>query len=236
MKKILSKIFIIICVMGLIAVTLSSSKVQATLQSNPNTHYTKRDSRATNWMSYFRYMEMVGGALGLSETIDGTTKLATSESNNLDSHMIKSTEYGAIAILSASGYGNPKTLQNSTMKTTTGNETGVYFNIGSSSTCEWVAGDLNGIVFSGVDGRYYDIYANEDQNSAKKGDALGTASTTNPGCAMWHGTSNSGWMSAYRDDECFTRNYNGIFGYNATERYYTAGYHSRGVIVCGEGF
>ena len=118
MKKILSKIFIIICVIGLIAVTLSSSKVQAAIQSNPNTYYTKITT-AINWMSYFRNMEKVGGALGLSETIDGTTMLATSESNNLDSHMIKSTEYGAIAILSASGYGNQKTLQNSTIKSTT---------------------------------------------------------------------------------------------------------------------
>ena len=231
MKKILSKIFIIICVMGLIAVTLSSSKVQATLQSNPNTHYTKRVA-LTNWMVYFRYMEMVGGALGLSETIDGTTLLSTSESNNLDSHMIRSTEYGAIAILSASGYGNPKTLQNSTMKTTTGNETGVYFNTGAYSNTESVAGVITGLL-SGVDGRYYDDYT-ASSDSAKVGDALGTASTKNPGCARWHSASSSNWISN-SSWNMFGRNYtNSLFSYD--NRSSGDDLVSRGVIVCGEGF
>ena len=232
MKKILSKIFIIICVMGLIAVTLSSSKVQATLQSNPNTHYTKRVA-LTNWMVYFRYMEMVGGALGLSETIDGTTLLSTSESNNLDSHMIRSTEYGAIAILSASGYGNPKTLKQSTLKTTTGNETGLYFNFSDrgGDYAEFVAGIREGTL-SGVDGKYYDSYI-ESTNSAKVGDALGTASTKNPGCANWHGTNFSSWVNG--GWALFGRNYaGGLFSYD--NRSYSDNYFSRGVIVCGEGF
>ena len=61
--------------------------------------------------------------------------------------MMRSTEYGAIAILSASGYGNPQTLQNSAVKTTTGNKTGVYF---TGNNWEWVAGGVNGRIFGGV--------------------------------------------------------------------------------------
>ena len=59
---------------------------------------------------------------------------------------MRSTEYGAIAILSASGYGNPQTLQNSAVKTTTGNKTGVYF---TGNNWEWVAGGVNGSIFGG---------------------------------------------------------------------------------------
>lgn len=191
MKKILLKIFIIILGIGIIAVTLSSSQVQAAIQSNPNTHYIKQ-YRSIYWISYFRNMEKVGEALGLSETIDGTTLLSTSESNNLDSHMIKSTEFGAIAILSASGYGNPNILKNSTMQTTTGNETGVYITYSTYSTNEEnVAAGTLGRIFGGVDGRYYDEYTTT-QDSAKVGDALGTATTVNPGCRGWH-TAYSGW-------------------------------------------
>lgn len=231
MKKILSKIFIIICVIGLIAIMLSSSQVQAAIQSNPNTHYIKQ-YRSIYWISYFRNMEKVGEALGLSETIDGTTLLSTSESNNLDSHMIKSTEFGAIAILSASGYGNPKTLKDSIMKTTTGNETGVYMSYSTGGGyLENVAGGRSGYIFGGVDGRYYDAYTIY-QDSAKVGDALGTATTVNPGCDRWH-SANGAW-SIDTTRVYMQRNYYGIFGTNSTNS--NGSYCSRGVIVCGEGF
>ena len=239
MKKKLSKIFITILAIGLISLTLSTAQVQATLQSNQNTHYTKF-YEPEDWMPLFRNMEKVGGALGLSETINETNLLATSESNNLDSHMIKSTEYGAIAILSASGYGNQKTLQNSTIKSTTGNETGVYFYGASSGNykyCEWVAGGSTAI-FSGVDGRYYNSYGANDNNTARVGDALGSSSTTNPGCQGWHSAGSSTWVKTnYAGENYFIRNYQGkgIFGFNyGTGSTYDAA-SSRGVIVCGEG-
>jgi len=126
MEKKLLKIFIIMIGMLLLLTTIMSNRVQAAIQSNPNTHY-KKTYYPNAWIGYFRDMETVGGALGLKEIINGTTKLATTDSNNLDSHMMKSTEYGAIVILSASGYGNPKMLKDSTIRTTTGNNTGIYF-------------------------------------------------------------------------------------------------------------
>ena len=145
MKKKLSKFFIITVVIFLTLLILGTTQVQAVLQSNPITHCNKINS-AENWMRTIRYMETTGDGLGLSETLNGTTLLATSESNNLDSHMMKSTEYGAIAILSASGYGNSKKLQDSKIKSTTGNETGVYFN---ETVTEHVAGGISGNIFSG---------------------------------------------------------------------------------------
>jgi len=226
MKKKLSKFFIIMVAIGLALILLSTTQVQAAIQSNPNTHYKKIDT-PTNWMTNFRNMEITGGALGLTETINGTTKLATSDSNNLDSHMMKSTEYGAIAILSASGYGNSKTLQASTIKSTTGNETGVYIN-GSSE--EWVAGGMSGYIFSGVNGRYYDAYTTSN-SSAKVGDALGTASTPNPGCAGWHSAVMKNWFDNLHP--YFVRNVStGLFAFYGSG---SIEHYSHGVVVCGEG-
>ena len=179
-------------------------------------------------MVQFRNMEISGGALGLSETINTTTMLSTSESNNLDSHQIKSTEYGAAAILSASGYGNPTTLQKSTIKTTTGNETGVYF---SGKHWEWVAGGLSGSIFSGVNRRYFDAYGKAN-TSAKIGDALGTSSTTNPGSAGWHSASESSWN--FSEEPYFRRGSGELFSFN-NDYYHSWIYYSRGVVVCGEG-
>ena len=53
--------------------------------------------------------------------------------------MMLPTEYGAVAILSASGYGNSGKLRDETnvqKRTTTGNSTGVYF---TGDRWEWLA-------------------------------------------------------------------------------------------------
>ncbi len=189
MKK-LKKEKIIIAFMLLGIMLLPTTGVKAALQANPNTH-TKKTDTPKNWISNFRKMETTGGTMGLSESLN--SDLTSKEANNIDVHMMRSTEYGAIAILSASGYGNSKTLQNSSIKTTTGNKTGVYFTAGDN--WEYVAGGSNGNIFGGVNKRYYDAYADSNQESARIGDALGTASTTNPGCTKWHSASSSAWVS-----------------------------------------
>ena len=158
----------------LLAVIILPLQTKAVLQANPNTNGVKKDT-PTNWMTNIRNMETANQAMGLQETIDATTKKATSSSNNIDVHMIKTTEWGAVAILSASGYGNSSVLQTSTIKSTTGNKSGVYFPL----AYEWTAGGLEGSIFSGVDAKYYDSYTTSS-TSAKAGDALGTHSTTNP--------------------------------------------------------
>lgn len=207
-----------------VMVLLPVGNVKASLQANPNTHNKKVDG-PTNWMSNIRSMEKSGEAMGLSETLKSDLT-ASSDSNGIDVHMMKSTEYGAIAILSASGYGNSKTLQNSEIKTTTGNKTGVYF---SGANWEWVAGGLQGSIFGGVNSKYYDSYTGA-QASAKVGDALGTSGTTNPGCAGWHSASSANWV--YGSGPYFVRDGGGLCSFNGVNG--NRGW-ARGVGVCGAG-
>ena len=206
------------------AILMPFSNVKASLQANPNTHNKKVDG-PTNWMSNIRSMEKSGEAMGLSETLNSDLT-ASSDSNGIDVHMMKSTEYGAIAILSASGYGNPKKLQESTIKTTTGNKTGVYF---SGANWEWVAGGGAGNPVSGMNARYYDKYGG-DISTAKAGDALGNYNSANPGCAGWHSASGSNWAGLY-----FVRGSGGLFSFSYDGNYSWSSYFGRGVAVCGAG-
>lgn len=222
MKK--TKLILATLIIMLATILLNTMEVQATLQANPNTHYKKTDT-PTNWMTNFRKMEETGGSMELEETLNADLT-PSSGSNNIDVHMMRSTEYGAIAILSASGYGNSKILQYSEIKTTTGNKTGVYF---SGANWEWNAGGLQGKIFSGTNAKYYDTYTS-DRTSARVGDALGER--TNNGCEGWHNARNAGWAgSSY---PWFVRGSDGLFTFG----FYASGYPSsfgRGVAVCGTG-
>ena len=162
-------------------IILSTGRSQAALQANPATHATPKSLTGLNWLTTIRQMEAAGESMGLTETLDTETKLGASESNNIDVHIMKTTEYGAMAILSASGYGNSEKLQDSEIKTTTGNVTGVYV---AGNRWEWTAGvwDANA-VGSTTKQRYYDLYTG-NENSAKVGDMLGVN-----GCKSWHGAS-----------------------------------------------
>ena len=221
MKKNVQKIMGMIILVILIGIAKPNEV--AALQANPNTHY-KKIERAENWMICFREMEESGNAMGLSETLK--EDLTPEKSNNIDVHMMRSTEYGAIAILSASGYGNPSNEQ--AITSTTGNNTGVMLN---TSNWEWVAGTCTS--FS-ADERYYDKY-DKSRDSARKGDALGNATTTNQGAAGWHGAA-TGWLC----DECpyFKRGSGGIFSTYIYGTHDWTGANSnfgRGVAVCGTG-
>lgn len=193
--------FLVVGIILTISLIIPFGNVKAALQANPNTHYKKVDY-ATNWISNMRRMEESGNAMGLNEKLNSDLT-ASSDSNDIDVHMMRSTEYGAIAILSASGYGNSQTLQNSSVKTTTGNKTGIYF---SGENGEWVAAGLNMGVFNGVDVRYYDAYGTNNpkyysydmnKSNAKIGDALGDGTTVNPGCAGWHNSARKCWVERH---------------------------------------
>ena len=220
MKK--TKLILLTLIILLVTILLNTSEVQATLQANPNTHYKKADT-PTNWMTNFRKMEETGGAMGLSETLNADLT-SSSGSNNIDVHMMRTTEYGAIAILSASGYGNSQTLKNSTIKTTTGNKTGVYL---SGGNWEYNAGGLENSIFSGVNKKYYDTYTTA-RNSARVGDALGER--TNNGCQGWHSASNSNWVNGRYP--YFVRGNGGVFSFNYGDG---DAYGGRGVAVVGAG-
>ena len=207
---------IIITSMAFGAMVLNgTTSSKAVLQSNGNTGATYNLS---DWMINVRKMEELGGAMGLSETLNSNL-ISSSDSNNIDVHMMRTTEYGAIAILSASGYGNSKTLQNSSIKTTTGNKTGVYF---TGTTWEWNAGGLQGYIFRGVNAKYYDSYTGSS-SSAKVGDAIG--------CRGWHSASTSNWVT--ENNPYFARDNGGLFSIDDDDN--GVAYAGRGVAVCGAG-
>ncbi|MCI9247201.1 MAG: hypothetical protein HFJ30_08900, partial [Clostridia bacterium] len=88
-------------VLGMLTIGGTSSK--AALQANSATHATGKTATGASWIQSIREMEKSGQTMGLNETI-GNNLVATSSSNNIDVHMMRTTEYGAMAILSASGF------------------------------------------------------------------------------------------------------------------------------------
>ena len=178
-------------------VILNTENSKAVLQANGNESATYN---LGDWILNVRKMEELGGAMGLNETLNSNLT-SSSESNNIDVHMEKNTEYGALAILSASSYGNPEKIEDG--QTTTGNATGVVMKLNG----EWVAGGANWIAtsrYANAVGRYKNIYLSEN---AKIGDA--TDETKN-----WHGSKGYFWFTNYDDFGAFIRSYSGsIFSY-----------------------
>ena len=176
MKKSIRKIMLLL----ILSILILSSKqaVQAVLQSNGSTSTTKK---IDDWMLQIRQMESPGGALGLIETVDPTGLNSTTGSNNLDIHMQKNTEYGAMAILSASSYGNPNKIEDG--GTTTGDKTGVYINLNN----EWVAAGTisSSTTYKNAASKYKDLYTSK--YVAKSGDAI---EETND----WHGSTSKTWI------------------------------------------
>ena len=224
------KIFLTIILMTMIMILLSGGISQAALQANPNTH-SKKTLNLSSWISQIRQMEAADGAMGLAETI-GSDLTATSESNGIDVHCMRTTEYGAMAILSASGYGNPSNA--TAITTTTGNDTGVMID---TTNWEWTAGIVNASSagLGSVNSRYYDLYTISNANSAKAGDALGSSSATNPGCAGWHVAGSSTWITDARYG--FVRGSGGIFSFALDDASGSNGgiRLGRAVAVCGAG-
>lgn len=192
--------------LGLIGFTfISTTTVQAAaLQSN--TKKSSRQATATDWIIRVRQMESKGGGMGLNETV-GADALATSDSNGIDVHLQKNTEYGAAILLGASDYGkvgtvgaggkvngraNTKAYMNSgnyaltgtdLKASTTGNVTGIY-ELAKDNNWEWTAGGGTGFL-SNIASRYRNIY--ETSNVGKAGDA-----TVENGITFgntWHGSS-----------------------------------------------
>lgn len=150
-RKTLIKIVLII----IISMLLCTGNVKAVYQSTPYTYQNPKTQTWDAWLTSVRTTETTGGAMGLTETLDGVN--ATSESNNIDVHMAKGTEYGAAAILSASGYGNLNNTnkpETSTADTAAENKTGVYYNYNEWEFTACIAAQEVGSSFS----RYWDKY------------------------------------------------------------------------------
>lgn len=223
------KLLALIMILAVMSI-LPTGCVKASLQANQNTKYTKVD-RATNWIKTIRQMESAGEAMGLNETLNEDLT-ASSDSNGIDVHMVRTTEYGAMAILSASGYGNPSNAKQIT--TSTGNKTGIILN---TSYWEWTAGGLKGAIFSGVNSKYYDAYGS-NKTTAKIGDGLGDKTTPNPGTAGWHSPDYSKhWVDGGL--MYFARGAGGIFSFyvgsdSGTSAAGSSNY-TRAVAICGTG-
>lgn len=206
-----------ILIITLILILLPNT-TNAALQSNDGTPKT---DTINNWLMNIRQMQATGGTLGLTDTINSNL---TSNNKNLDIHMEKNTEYGALVILSASSYGKPDKVGNG--ETTTGNATGVKMNINK----EWVSAGcstLNVTNFSKAAGRYKNIYTTN--YSAKKGDAI----------LNWHSSTSSRWIS-FNNGSGLLRSHGGsIFSYYGigdsgdNDARFTKYWYTRAVIVVG---
>ena len=218
---------------------LSIGDSKAVIQSNGDTNAVYN---VGTWLTKIRQMEIAGGAMGLSETLNSNLT-ASSDSNNIDVHMQKNTEYGALAILSASCFGNPNKIESG--QTTTGNVTGVVMNINK----EWVAAFSNNTTISPanvVAVKYKNSYT-APTYTEKIGDGV-------QGVVGWHGSGASTWISSWSNSDLgksgLVRSYKGsifsYYGYGYDNSYrdqptrwkdgsYAKSWSSRAVIVLGEG-
>lgn len=220
------KNFLIVIAILALGILCMPNSAYATLQSNPATQYTTKKN-GSGWLSEIRKMETTGGAMGLTEQLNSDLTSATG-SNNIDVHMMKNTEYGAIAILSASNYGNPTTIKLSTLQTTTGNKTGLYYSQASRNDYQELVAGTRINDYTNINARYLNRYTGSE---TKKGDALNMRN--------WHGAGYSSLLSDSNSDSVvrmYLRNYNGYFAvFNEWSDHHTTSEYSRGVAVCGEG-
>ena len=219
------KFFVGMFVISIVCIMMQTNKSNAALQSNSGTP-AKKD--LFTWMLQIRQMQELGGTLGRTDTVD-TTDLK-SNTTDLDIHLQKNTEYGAMAILSASAYGNPNPIGNG--ETTTGNSTGIVMNLNYERVAAG-SPQTDATNFKNVASRYKNIYNggyNWDLNS-KIGDAMLIAE--------WHGGSlHMGYMNypGFGMVRSFNNSIFSCWGNNSfNEVGTTAKCSSRAAIVVGAG-
>ncbi len=218
-RKVCLSLGILICSILLL---IGGNVQAAVLQANPQTQYTYERPLYVI-IGEIRTMEAPNGTMGLTEQIN-TTTLLSNTTNNIDVHCTLSTEYGAMAILSASGYGNKSNAR--VITSTTGNNTGIMLN---TNHYEWVASIGNGSYIGNPNRRYYNEYG-----ELKIGDALGYYGDGVNGCEGWHSASTAGGLNYASWG--FVRGHDGIFGYDGdygnNDR---SQYYARATVVCGQG-
>ena len=217
-----TKTFLTIFLIILASMIIMPNVANAALQSNGGTPATKK---IDDWMLQIRQMQSTGGSLGLTDTIEETGLKSTN--TNLDIHMEKNTEFGAMAILSASSYGNPNNVASG--ETTTGNKTGVVINLNK----EWVAAGAisSSTTYKNAVGRYKNAYTTS--YVAKVGDAINETKG-------WHASSASTWLNI-DSSSGLLRSYSGsLFSYYGSSagygaaKYYNA-WASRACVVVASG-
>lgn len=244
MKK--NKVYILSCliILGTIFIpNISSAVLQADHFVEKHSDWSCSDWTSDYLLKAIREMESFGGTMGLTEEIndDLTTN---GQKNNIDIHMQKNTEYGAMAILSASSYGKNVS---STNNSSTGNATGIIFNnqyelvSAQNSDLDFTQGYNNFVkVYGSIAKRYFDQYKKDAQKNefiAKKGDA--SQETKN-----WNGAEFN-INDRYSLILNLGRGGNGnLFRYNSyvdrwgggDGRLYIAGAPTRAIVVSGQDF
>lgn len=214
------KLIITLLMMTSILIVLMPNS-NAVLNSNGSTAAV---GNSTNWIKWIRQLECLGGGLGLAETLNDDMT-SSSGSNNIDVHLQRNTEYGAMVILAVSSYGNPNTIASGA--TTTGNETGIVY-IGTKNDGEATASaaDSSSNIYDGINVKYYDRYKENDRTYYKLGDA--TLET--------HGWQSGTGSSGLDNLDGYARGYSSIFSYDAAWiNHHTRGSTARAAVVCGEG-
>ncbi len=233
----MKKKLIITTLLTLTIGTMLSTKTQAGYQSIPTG--TVSTAYASTWVTGIRGIESASGGMGLSESINTSSLLATTEANNVDVHLQKNTEYGAVIILATSNYGKQgngtpgSNYVNSTtygLATSTGNKYGIYElgQVGESIASDWVAGGGSSFLGTSINPRYIDRYTTSE-TSYKKGDA--TYETKE-----WQGSNNhydKSWIST--SDSGFLRGGGSIFYYGGFRNTSFKRY-ARACVVSGVGF
>ncbi len=219
----INKIMLLIILSFLLEILLTTN-VNANYQSVPTG--SSKSASATEWITGIRQKESSGKGMGLNEEIDTTTGLATTKSNDIDVHLLKNTEYGAILILGSSDYGKQgtditarrmdkgETSGTDVQASTTGNKYGIYemgyynMSVGYYTIKEWVAGGTTDF-FPSIASRYINRYTT-NVSSARIGDALTEMN-------KWHGSNYVNWISY--NYYAFCRGAYGAFSYDCnTER------------------
>lgn len=218
------KMMLVSMLIVMVAILIIPGKVHAAYQSKPGNVLTSRN--VDQYFEGCRNMEISGGVLWLSETIEATTYKGTSN-NGLDVHMALNTEWGTVALLTDSAYGIGKDISGTNnTKTSTGNSTGVYSL--ANGTYEYVASTYSGASYQyntklrSADARYFNSYSS---NTSKAGDALN--------CANWLSATNASWTNNYYP--IFLRGSNGLFGFFYLVSASGGSGSSRAVVVCGAG-
>ena len=218
MRKIKLSIFII-----LIMMLALPTMVQAGFQSKEDAKLLSR--LPDMFFEGCRNMEADGGVLGLSENIQKTTYLGTTN-NGIDAHMALNTEWGTIALLTDSAYGIGKDIAgtNST-KTSTGNKTGIYNLVDdilefTATTYPNTKSEYNEKIRNS-NGRYFNNY----DVVTRTGDALE--------CVKWLSTTETSKVGV--GYPVYVRGKKGLFGYDYFYGNWSYSYTSRAVVVCGTG-
>lgn len=249
MKNTFKKLIIIV---ALVSLDIASEAVYAMVESRPG-EYPLNNITANDMFIRGRRVEQEGEALGLTAIVDqyGNEPVA----NNIDAHMMKNTEWGAVAYLAQSiyGKGTANSIVNNgsytggantatgylsnTNKSTTQNAYGVYDMV-NSSYATYVAAhnpayskaEMLSIFNARV--RYKDIYTTIEQTDIPGG----ATSETYNWYAQQYQSSNIYFDSS---DPLIQRNnmsgYPGLFSYTAEGGQASTSYTMRLAVVCGTG-